>query len=54
MLSRTKLEEYLTETCDEQTPEVRRFIKDLMIKIEFGHFEPDDNEESEDNAYDNA
>jgi hypothetical protein len=48
------LVEYLTSFAGESDthPEVRRFIEDLMIKIEFGHFEED--EPKEDTDWDNA
>lgn len=48
------LVEYLTDfaVAVDTHPEVRRFIEDLLIKIEFGHFEEE--ELTEDTDYDNA
>lgn len=45
MLSKRKLEEYLISMADDTNRELDRFIQDLLIKIEFGHFEPEDEEE---------
>lgn len=42
------LEAYLIGFVNEDPhPEVIRFIKDLLIKIEFGHFEDDEEEDYE-------
>lgn len=45
MLSKHKLMEYLNGECQDTNSELDRFIKDLLIKIEFGHFDPDEEEE---------
>jgi len=38
-----KIEDYLTDFVEDDThPEVVRFIEDLLIKIEFGHFETEE------------
>ena len=49
MLSRQKMEEYLKSQVEDNGSETDRFIKDLLIKIEFGHFEPDEDEEDTSN-----
>jgi hypothetical protein len=41
MIDTDKLNDYLNEFTEDAHPEVRRFIEDLQIKIEFGHFEPE-------------
>lgn len=38
------MEDYLCSVCEDTSSERDRFIKDLLIKIEFGHFEMDDDE----------
>lgn len=45
MLSRQKIEDYLISQCNDTSDEPDRFIKDLLIKIEFGHFDPEEDEE---------
>lgn len=44
MLSRKKVEEYLCSVCEDTNSDRDRFIQDLLIKIEFGHFEIEDDE----------
>jgi hypothetical protein len=49
MISISKLNDYLNEfatTEEDEASEVTRFIRDLQIKIEFGHFESEYDEES--------
>ncbi|MEC0231153.1 hypothetical protein [Paenibacillus alba] len=50
-LSRQKIEDYLNtmttvDTTDPALSLLNRFIKDLKIKIEFGHFEPEEEDTS--------
>lgn len=47
MLSRRKVEQHLIENADDTNSELDRFIQDMLIKIEFGHFEPDEEEEGD-------
>ncbi|MNC19524.1 hypothetical protein D3C75_674580 [compost metagenome] len=50
-MDQEKVEKYLIDFSgeDDTHPEVRRFIKDFLIKIEFGHFAEEDDEEDDDN-----
>ncbi|WP_170220315.1 hypothetical protein [Paenibacillus anaericanus] len=50
-MSSKKLTDYLIVECNDTNSEVDRFIKDLLIKIEFGHFEPDDEVEFDQTEY---
>ncbi|MCE3203441.1 hypothetical protein [Paenibacillus sonchi] len=44
MLSREKVINHLMEHCSDTNSEKDRFIKDMLVLIEFGNFEPDDDE----------
>jgi hypothetical protein len=45
MLSSEKVQDYLKSEYRDTNSDLDRFIKDLLIKIEFGHFEPDEETE---------
>ncbi|MFF0828807.1 hypothetical protein ACFYU8_18725 [Brevibacillus sp. NPDC003359] len=53
MLSRNKLIDWLLSHYDEEEspPEVVRLVKNLLIELEFGVFDYEDDEEHHDNAY---
>lgn len=44
MLSRKKMEKFLCSVDNDTNSELDRFIQDLLIRIEFGHFEIEDDE----------
>lgn len=44
MISENKLVKHLSENFEDTNSEKDRFIKDMLILIEFGQFEPNDDE----------
>lgn len=46
MISQLKLTDYLNSMYQDTNSELDRFIKDLLIKIEFGNFEPEEEDTS--------
>ncbi|WP_157136301.1 hypothetical protein [Paenibacillus sp. Aloe-11] len=55
MISRQKIMDWAHENGNEEVAhlEVVRFVKEMFIQIEFGAFDPDDEDYKEDNDYDN-